>query len=104
VLKITYISRSNRRFRSKSDRRDLRIEPRYLIVDPNAVLAFPVSLERFQSISRWATQVVQMFSSFQLIQLSRCDSSQAAPQFILPGYEEGMGVPALEGLNHFTTV
>jgi len=42
-----------------------------LIVDPNAVLSFAVTLQRFQPVARWRAQELERFSSIQLRQLSR---------------------------------
>jgi hypothetical protein len=42
-----------------------------LIVDPNAVLSFAVTLQRFHPVARWRAQELERFSSIQLRRLSR---------------------------------
>jgi hypothetical protein len=43
-----------------------------LIVNPNAVLPFPVPMQGFQAVSRWRSQISQFIRAIQLPQLSAC--------------------------------
>jgi hypothetical protein len=74
-----------------------------LIVDPYAVLALAVSLQRLQLIPRWNAKVFQTSGCIQLIQLSQRNGSHVAPQSAFSRSEENVCVfalEALEGLDH----
>lgn len=53
-----------------------------LIVDPNAVLPFPVTLERLQMVTRKSPQILQHFS---LIQCGELPLSRPFDDVVLPG-------------------
>jgi hypothetical protein len=71
-----------------------------LVVDPNAVLTLAVTLERFEAISGWNTQVVELACDFQLTQLAAghlCNGLKP-PNTISAG--EGSRIGAPEQPNH----
>ncbi len=45
-----------------------------LIIDPNAVLSLPVSIQLFQPVGRWDAQILQTSCIVDHNQLSQCDS------------------------------
>ena len=76
-----------------------------LRVDPDAVLAGPVTPERFQSITRRDSQVLEARRRIELVQLTPNDR----PHRYRTGAASGLGVPPIEqiggrgigeGLNH----
>jgi ABC-type uncharacterized transport system permease subunit len=44
-----------------------------LVIYPDAVLAFPVTLESFKSVAGWNTQVIQLYGNLQLTQFTSGD-------------------------------
>ena len=59
-----------------------------LIVNPNTVLALPVTMQLLQSIGRWEHQVLQIFGRMQY-----CQSAVAS---FLNIFRKPGGIPALE--------
>jgi hypothetical protein len=52
-----------------------------LPVDPNAVLALPIPLQRLQLIRSWNRQVLEITCSVQLLQLHQCSFLNVAWKF-----------------------
>jgi len=66
-----------------------------LIVHPDAVLPFPVASERFETVARWHTEILQSGGNLKLTQLAPCNFLDSPkPLYPLPGSERlRIGVP-----------
>jgi len=71
-----------------------------LIVDADAVPAFPVCSERFQPIARRDSEFVKVDGSGKLIELPKSDRQDIAPAPALAGQEEIVRVATLERPYH----
>ncbi len=72
-----------------------------LVVDANDVLSNPVSLQQFETISRWSRQVCQSFRLMDLPQLTLCHplniGAQSPRQTAM---EQCFGIAIGEGADH----
>src|SRR6185437_16071348 len=71
-----------------------------LVIDSDAVLAGPCSLERFQTVSRVNTQFRQVERSFNLIQLAKCWCRYRLPAPMGSSFEELLRVGIFEAPDH----
>jgi hypothetical protein len=75
-----------------------------LIVDPNTMLACPVSAQAFQPIARRRSQIAEPRGEMQLVQLSPCDALNRLKPPHRFSLEEAFGIRAAEGANHHSIV
>src|SRR5690606_258298 len=71
-----------------------------LIVDANAVLAFPVAGEGFQVVARRRPQELQRGSRIKLREFPRRDLDDAAETLRLPLLVESLRIDAAEAFDH----
>jgi hypothetical protein len=67
-----------------------------LVIDADAMLAFAVTLERFQMIAWWASQVLQRDRSIQHVEFPAGDLGIRAERFHILAVEESLRSFALE--------
>jgi hypothetical protein len=71
-----------------------------LIVNADAVLAEPITLQRLQVIAGRYTQKIQCSGGMQLHQLSQCDAFKRLEPLYALTLEQGLGIGALKRLDH----
>ena len=71
-----------------------------LIVNADAVLAEPITLQRLQVIARRHAQKIQCRGGMQLHQLSQCDAFNRLEPFHTLTLEQGLRIRAFERLDH----
>ena len=71
-----------------------------LIVDPYAVLAFPVASKYFKSITRWKSEVVQNLGSVHHFQFATSGAFYFSETLHRLTIEEALGVLITKGLDH----
>jgi hypothetical protein len=72
-----------------------------LVVDPDAVLALPITPQQLQPVARWDPQVVQPVSSVQHPELPQGHSLYVNPEASgRVSREQPLGVPIAEALDH----
>jgi len=69
-----------------------------LIVDADAVLPLPTSLQSFESIAWWNAQIIKNLRPVKLFQLSKRRTLDIDPEAYASALEKGLGVLALETL------
>ena len=75
-----------------------------LVVDPDAVLSFPVALKSFQTISRRDAKVIQPPGDFQLPKLTPGHSGKIGKTLYRIPFGQGLRIGTPEGLDHGTIV
>jgi len=65
-----------------------------LVIDPNAVLSYPIASECLQSNAGWNAQIVQLLGGIDLIELA----SSNAPQTLRTSLSRRPGAPAVENI------
>jgi len=71
-----------------------------LIVDPNAVLSFPVAFKGFQTIPGWYAKVIQPPRDFQLPKLAARHRGKIGKPLYRIALGQGLRIGTPEGLDH----
>ena len=71
-----------------------------LVVHPDAVLSCPVTLERFQPVTRRNAQVIQCRGSMQQPQSAQCNARDGSPFSRGVTVEQRLGLPIPKGTDH----
>lgn len=71
-----------------------------LIVNTNAVLAYTVPFQGFQSITRWNSQIVELACDLQLSQLTSCHSRNIRESPDIRSFGERLRISTLKRLDH----
>lgn len=75
-----------------------------LIIDSDAVLACPITLECLQPVPRRNLQILEAGAGLDLIQLSQCGSCDCRPFTTLSSLEESLSVLVAEALDHMDSI
>ena len=71
-----------------------------LIVDADAELAAPIALEGLELVVRWDPEEFQLARRVDLLKLAHRDALDVGEPRHTPSLEQGLRVPATEGLDH----
>jgi len=71
-----------------------------LIVNANAPLPLPFTLQRFKSVARWRSQVFDSFSNIQQREFPHCNGLNAGEPPNALADKHGFRIPTFEGHNH----
>ena len=75
-----------------------------LVIHANSKLPRTVAFERFQSIARWYSQIVQPCRDFQLTKLASCDRFDFDKSFDAAAFSERIRVGAVKRNEHSAIV
>src|SRR4030095_5914434 len=76
-----------------------------LVINPDAMLTLPISLQCFKSVRGWQTKIFQYGGSIYRVELHEralLNKGRALPR--APPMENSLGFPAAERLNHWSIV
>ncbi len=71
-----------------------------LIVDPDAVLPFPIALKRFQTIPGWNAKILQPPCDIQLAKLAAGHHGKISKALYLVALGQGLSVGTPKGSDH----
>jgi len=75
-----------------------------LIVDPDAMLALPISTKGLEVVARKGTEVAESLGCVQLKQLPLCDPGDAPKPARRIPKKKRFGIPVSEGPNHVLSI
>jgi hypothetical protein len=71
-----------------------------LVIDSDAVVSFPVSFQSFETICRWNSKVIDVFSGIKHRQFAKSHQGERRKTAIATGGPELSGVFAAKSFNH----
>jgi len=75
-----------------------------LVIDLDAVLTYPVSLQRLQFVSRRHSKVFQVKGILDLIQFAESNGADPLPALISASFKEFLCIGISEALNHTESI